>query len=303
MKNNLKIAISLFFLIFPSLSSAKTVIIARVNDKIITNYDLSDRYRFLKLFNRLKISKNAVQSRIIDKMIDEEIIRQQAKKLKITTSSNEIKGAIEGFARKKGVSYQKFKRSFAKKGISFQNFSKQVESELLWSKIITKILRPRIKISDLEIREFLEQKNQETDITQYKIAEIFIPKQKDSKTLVQKLYLELKEGANFNDFVRQFSQSDTAENNGEIGFVSKSDIDEKIYQEISQIEINQYSKPIFLQDGYHIFKLLDKKTSQKISDSQQNFAKQRIFMQKIKTSAKSYMMKIKKDAFIEIYLD
>lgn|SRR3989338_4222584 len=284
-----------------------SVAIANVNNKAITLFDLQDRYNFLTKIMKIKVvnssEKEIFFSQIIDKMVDEELIRQEAVKLQIIVDENEVSGVLESLATRKKQSLESFKREFIQKNISFENYKNQIRTDLLWSKIVAGSLKSRIKITDLEIKEFYEQQKLETDITKYFIAEIFIPKSKDTKLLAQKLVDELKNGADFTDIVKQFSRSPSSDNNGEIGWVSKGDIDDKIYQAIHNLPKKSYSDPIFLNDGYHIFRLLDKKSVVEIKDDDVIFAKNRIFMQRLETEGRGYLMELHKKSFIEVYRD
>lgn len=286
-------------------------VVSRINNKVITNLDLEDRYRFVKAFPQIKdISfedqKNLV-SQIVDKMIDEELIRQEAENLKITVTDDEIADAIELAALNQKQNAVQFKISLIKQGISFENYAKQVESELLWSKIIMEVLRSKVSITEVETTEFFEQQKLNINIKKLNIAEIFIPKsttkndtQDSANLLAKKLVLELRKGANFKNMVKQFSRDSLSiEHDGEIGWVSNGDIDPKIYQEISKLKKGQYSDPIFLSDGYYIFKIIDTKIETKIADQDLNAARNNIFMRKLQTLAKGYLMDLRKKAFIE----
>mgnify|MGYP000085120676 FL=1 len=91
------IILSFFSLIFDSSAQLKTkerqiienenFIIAKVNDYAITKYDITSRYFIAKHFAKLKIVSNYEKSifvnQIIEKMIDEELIRQTDKDIKI----------------------------------------------------------------------------------------------------------------------------------------------------------------------------------------------------------------------------
>ncbi len=302
-----KIFIIAFFFIATEPCFAKDetgFVIANVNNHIITYSDLKDRYNFVISSAKLKVNsaeeKLILLNKIIDKMIDEELVRQEAAQLKMELSEEEIDGTIESLAQKQKKNIAEFKKSFLDKKLSFEAYKSQVRADLLWSKIISESLRSRIKITDFEIKEFFEQKKLSTDVTKFLIAEIVIPDDKDAKVFAAKLSSELKRGASFKNIVKQFSQSPTVENNGEVGWVSKGDIDVKIYDAISKLEKNEYCEPIFLSNNYYIFKLLDKKSVTEIQDNDMNHARNIIFSRGLEIEAKRYLMDLHKNAFIEI---
>ncbi|MES2961466.1 MAG: peptidylprolyl isomerase [Pseudomonadota bacterium] len=283
-------------------------ITAKINNKAITNSELIDRYRYVVTSSKISIQsiddQKLLLNQILDKMVDEELIRQEAAALKIEATPEEVGDAVEMVALQQKKNPTQFKVFFINNGFSFDHYLKQVEAEILWSKIISETLRSKVKVTEVEVKEFFEQHKFNTDVKKFHVAEILIsPTGKSAQTAEQfatKLAIELRQGADFRNLVKQFSNGITAENNGEIGWVSQSDIDPKIYNAISKLTKGGYSDPVSLSDGFHIFKLLETKTETKIADQDLNAARNAIFSRKLQTLAKGYLMDIRKKAFVEI---
>ncbi len=299
----------LFFISFSSSAFAATdsqesFIVAKVNNKAITNSELNDRYLFViksaKITVRNEQERKLLTSQILDKMIDEELIIQEAEKLKISASGDDIREAVDILAFQEKKNATQLKLSFIKNGLSFDNYLKQIESEILWSKIISEVLRPKVKVTDVEVKEFFEQHKFNTNIEKFLISEVVISSSERASNLANKLSFELKQGADFENIVRQFSSSFTSENNGQIGWVSKGDIDPKIYSAISKLGKGGYSEPVLLSDGYHIFKLLDIRIENKIAEQDMDAARNAVFSKKLQSLAKGYLMDMRKNAFVEI---
>lgn len=283
-------------------------ILAKVNNKAITNSEMLDRYRFVIIASKLNIKeasdKKLLQAQVLDKMIDEELIRQEAAVLKIETNAAEIREALDTLALQQKKNATQLKVFFINNGLSFDNYLKQVESEILWSKIMSEVLRSKVKVTEVEVKEFFEQHKYNTSVNKYLVAEVLISNSgnlsNNAAQLASKLAIELRHGADFKNVVKQFSSGFTSENNGEIGWVSQSDIDPKIFALISKLGKGGYSDPLSLADGYHIFKLLDAKSETKIADQDLTAARNVIFQRKLQTLAKGYLMDIRKKAFVEI---
>lgn len=300
----------IFLLIFtllamPARANDDGFVIANVNNHIITYANLQDRYRYVVSFAKIKVNsadeKRMLLNQIVDRMIDEELIRQEAQQLKLDLNEQELDEVIATIAKNQHHSANGLKAALQKNGISFESYKDQIKADLLWSKIVSESLRSKIKITDFEIKEYFEQKKQNTDLTKYHIAEILIPSENaDSKTLAVKLAAELRRGANFKNIVKQFSRSATVENNGDLGWVSKHDVDNKIFETISKLEKNEYSEPVLIADSYYIFKLLDKKSVTHIKEDELTAAKQRIFTRQLEIESKRYLMDLHKNAFIEV---
>jgi len=296
-----RILTAIFFL-FPQALMAQNLVVAKINNKIITESEVNDRYRFVIAISGIGIKNSADQkllrNQVVDKMIDEELIRQDAQVLKMEVSADEVRDAIEILALQRKQNVAQFKAFFTRKAISFENYIKQVEAEILWSKIMSEVLRSKVRISDFEVKEFFEQHRLNSDVRKFLIAEVLISGN-NAPQLAHKLLEELRAGANFQTIVQQFSSGISAETNGEIGWVSQGDIDPKIYEAISRLNKNGYSDVVTLSDGYHIFKLLDAKTERKISDQDLSAARNQIFNAKLQNVAKGYLMDLRKKAFIE----
>ncbi len=293
------------FISFSSRSAEPTdFVVAKINNKAIASSEAIDRYRFVVLTAKLSVKEaeeqKILREQIIDKMVDEELIRQDAKNLKIEAGEKEITDGIELIALQRKQTPAQFKALLQRNNLSFESYSKQVETEILWSKIIAEILRSKVKVSDVEVREFFEQHKLNSDVRKFLLAEVLISPSENAAQLASKLAIELKSGADFKTIVKQFSSSVIGDGSGEIGWVAQTDLDSKIYVAISKLGKGDYSDSVYLADGYHIFKLIDSRVETKIADQDLNAAKGIIFNRKLQSLAKGYLMDLRKRAFVEI---
>ena len=286
-------------------------VVAKVNNVVITNSEINSRIRYVVKTTKISFSNNFEQKllrlQVIDKMIEEELIRQDAKKLNITVLDEEINNALQIIASQSKKNIAQFKFFLKENNISLVDFLEYLEAEVLWSKISDENFKSKIKVIDLEIEEFFEQAKAKTDNRKFLLAEIVINKsmninnaENNALEFASKISQDLNNGANFNELVRQFSVAVNSQNNGEIGWVSQGDIDAKIYQAISNLAKNFSSKPILFGDGYHIFKVLDIKLEKRVNDKNVDFARNFIFRRKLQNYGKGYLMEIRKKSFIEI---
>jgi peptidyl-prolyl cis-trans isomerase SurA len=288
----LSISISLLLAIKPALAQSNEAtldnfVVAKVNNQVITNIDLINGYNFFLLNLKISVKSNQEKSRLIEqvinKLIDEELIRQESVKLDIEVTKQEIDDILKGI-NKTGAS---------------DSYRQQIATNLAWNKIIDQQIKPKIRISDSEILEFFEEKKINKNIDQFLLAQILI-NNNGSLKIAQEISTKLKNGANFNEMVAQFSDLSARENNGLLGLVGQGDIDKRIYVAISKLEKNQYSDPVALEDGYHIFKVLDKKSSTKLNPDDINLANNAIFNQKVQILAKGYLSNLRRNSFVEI---
>ena len=282
----------------------KNPIALRINNKFFTEQEIDSRYRYsIKLANLKIIQREegeVLRSAIIQKIIEEELIRQQGKKLKIEIEDSKIEQSINFFAKRQGKTAKKLKEFFRKNRIDFEAFKSQLEAELIWSQIIEELIRPRIRVSEIEISELMEQRKISDKITRFNLAEIVFEDSPNGLEFSKKMLRELENGADFENMVNQFSMATSSKNGGKIGWFSKEDLNPKIFSAISELKNNQYCEPVMLSDGYHIFKLLGTKSESYLSDEELMIAQNLVANQKLESLSKSYLLDLKKKALIEI---
>lgn len=277
-------------------------IVAKVNNSAITNSELKSRVRlFVKISgfkNQSKRDNEILSDAILSKMIEEELVLQEAKKLAIDVTKEEVEDAIKIITLSQKDNYANIANFFKHNQMEYKSFWRQVESEVLWSRIVSIKLKPTISVSELEINEMLERANLLKEEKQLNISEISIDV-KDSN-IVKKIHDELVSGADFDQIARNFSQSYTSEDRGSLGWVNKSQLNEAIFSELERLKKGQYSRPILLGNYYRIFRINNIKIDKDVSEQDLERVKNYLSNNKLRIKSKSYLMNLKRSAFIEI---
>lgn len=73
------------------------------------------------------------------------------------------------------------------------------------------------------------------------------------------LYQQLLDGANFDELAKEYSECNSAENGGHLGWFNSGQMVAEFERELTQIENLQISKPLKTKFGYHIIIKLDEK--------------------------------------------
>jgi peptidyl-prolyl cis-trans isomerase SurA len=236
---------------------------------------------------------------IAKRMAEEELILQKAKIYKITIDPKELDFKIESFVQKNHKNLEKFKLFLQKNNWNFANFQKQIEVELVWKKIIEEVIKPSVSVSIIEIKEWLEKEKIEGQNDKYLLQDFLIENSLNSQQFADKIYEELRSQDNFKNFINNFLLLKTKENSQNTSWFWSLELNQKIHQSISKLKIDEYSKPVLLEDGWHIFKLIDKRNDLKLSDQEYDFIKNQIANRKTELAIKNYLQELRKRAFIE----
>ncbi len=297
------------FAMVKQVSAATQQIVAVVNEDAISGSDFSKRMRLIMassgLPNTEEIRQRLVQQ-VLNGLINEALMMQEANKLGIKISKEEIEAGFAQIAQQNNLKPDQFLQMLRKGGIDPSTMYAQVRAQVAWSKVIQRKLRPRIIISDRDIDDTLERIKSKIGTTEYLVAEIFLPlenpKEEGSvRKLANQLVREIRSGkASFFKLAQQFSQSAGSMNGGDKGWVNESQLSEELLSELTKMEKNKVSSPIKTIDGYHILFLRDKRTLTEDTVPSRQQIEYNIGSERMDKLQRRHLMDLRLSSFIEI---
>lgn len=306
------IRIQFFFIIFllNLLSFNKTYaienkIVLKVDNEIITTLDIKKESVYLQTLNP---SINKLSAEQIYEVSKNSLVREKIKKKEIINNLNSLEIEeeilnpiiINMYSGLNLNSKEEFINFLKSKKISINNVKDKIKNEILWNRLIYFKYINKIKINELEIENQI--KKQKKNLKQYLLQEILfeVGKDEDLKTKNSMIVKNIEE-ISFEKTALLYSISDTSKNGGIIGWVKENSLNKKILNEINNINIGDYTRPITIPGGFLILKIMDEKNlDQKINlkDEIEKTTKEKINQQLNQFSIIFYN-KIKKNAEIK----
>ena len=265
---SLIIFLNIFLMTTNLISSQEIKILYKINNSIITNVDVNDEFNYLVSLNtNLKeIDKDEIDKIAVDSIIREKIKINEIKKFfRIEKYENEsyINSLLESIYKKLNLNnISEFEQYLNNSNISLKNVKEKMKVEILWNQLISSKFKNQININENEIRQNV--RNQEMNYKEniiYDLSEIVIAPQSEKE--INKKIEKILETINSNGFetaANKFSISDTSKFGGNIGKVKENQLSEAIKKEIQKLKVNEFSKPIFINNNYLILKLNQKET-------------------------------------------
>ena len=261
---------SIIFLQFIiGVNSNEVKILYKVNDSIITNYDIIDEVNYLvslntnlTQLNKKQISLNAKNSLIREIIKKDEINKFYEVNYEEELKSEKINIIIKNFSEKIGFkSNQEFEDYLRIKNINIDDLKKKFIIERFWNQLIFDKYRNLVKIDKSKIENNLEEliKNN-SKILSFNLSEIiFLEKNREAIEKKTQEILASIENIGFKDTAVLHSISESSKLGGEIGWINQNQISKKIFLEIKDLEIGEFSKPIIASSGIIFLKVNDKK--------------------------------------------
>ena len=260
--------IFLIFLLFGAFSATLKsqdiqAIAVIVNDEVISRYDVNQRVKLILVTSGIPATEEnikRIEEQAIKALIDEKIQIQEAIKLEVPDSPNEINLMLDNIARSNQTTAEGILESITSQGVNSETLLNQIKSELLWNKIVRGRFGSYINISDEEVDIIYDRTIQNINNSQYDISEIFIGfedenEEREARDLTQRLTEQLKNNIPFEPVAQQFSQASSSGQGGFIGWVSEGQLDSEILSSIKNLEIGAVSEPIKTVNGYFIIKI------------------------------------------------
>ncbi len=272
-------AFLLFFVSSPLLAKSSVQpldkIIAVVNDDIITQLELDKRVKLirqqlLQRGNRLP-SENVLRRQILERLIIEKLQLELAKKTGVRVNDEMVNQVIANIARQNNLTIDQFRQLLQKEGFSFADYQENIRREIIISRLRKIRVENNINVSEQEIENFINQskKNNSTD-EEYHLGHILIalpeaasPEQiSKTRAKAEKVFSDLKNGADFAQTAIAVSNDEQALKGGDLGWLKAAQLPSFLAETVSKMNKGEVRGPIRSASGFHIIKLIDRKSSE-----------------------------------------
>ena len=255
------VIVSLFYF---KIVNSEIFIKAKVNNQIITNFDVNKEKNYLLALNpslRNLPDKN-VSRYAIDSVINERIKKIEIEqKYEIIENNNVIEKVIQDLYSEIGISnIEEFKEYLIKYNINLSTVKKKIAIEVAWNDYIVQKFNNAILVDESKIRNKISRLREENSIDNILLSEIIFTINENEN--FNKKFEKIKESINkigFEETAKIYSVSESKKNGGKIGWVYKSQLSNIISEQIEKIDIGEFTDPMTVPGGFIVLKLLDKK--------------------------------------------
>lgn len=239
---------------------------AVVNDLVISSYDLDQRIKLVMVTSGSQSPEAAkrMRSQVLRQLIDELLQLQEAQKSKVNITSEDLDKSFKRIAQQNNISVDQIYKTLDDNNIARTTLQNQIKADLAWQKLIQQRLAPRVTISDEEIDGAFVQAQESSKQPQYLLSEIYLAvdvpgAEEQVKQNMQGILGQLRSGSNFTAVARQFSQSSSASNGGDIGWVTLADLPDALGKQVKTMAPGAISDPIRAPGGYYVLGLRQKR--------------------------------------------
>ena len=244
-------------------------IIATVNDRIITGFDLRQRMLVLIAMSQVQPTEEnlgAIQQQALNDLIEQHLQAAELSKFEqLQISDAEVDQEIAGMAREAGTTPEGYLAFLEQGGIRTQAFREQLRTEIGWRDLVGGRFRDRAKVTRGQVDQAMRQIAESATKPQYLVGEIYIEANRvggmqEALNGARQLVQQMVQGAPFMAVARQFSAAPSAARGGDAGWVVQGSVQPALQQAMETLNVGQLSNPIPVDGGVYILYMRDKRS-------------------------------------------
>ena len=245
-----------------SLSKINFEIVMKINNEIITTFDVEQEMNYLLALNpQLKKLENKELKILAKKSIVKEKIREIEilKYNELEIENFQFEKFITNLIRSLDFSDQdEFINYLTNFNVSIDYLKKKILIENEWKSLIYAKYIDSIKINKVKLNEKLDSISKDKFLVEYNLSEIVFKKKNDiSFTELTDEIEESIQNVGFENTANLYSISDSSKVGGKIGWIKRNNLSNEIINNLISIDKNSYSKPIQIGNNYLILKIND----------------------------------------------
>jgi peptidyl-prolyl cis-trans isomerase SurA len=306
------------------LAQTKTVdeIIAWVNSDIILKSEYETRKTLIRndlaspaprgrglQGAQLEQAFNDAQKTLLRDLIDETLLLQQAKDMGLNADLELVKTKEQLRQERKLESLEDLDKAIVAQGYTVDEFNQNIKTRYLTSQVLQREVYGRVVITTEEMKKFYEANQKSFDRPAgIRVREISVytenrgPAEIESqKKKIEEALAAVRKGDNFAEVAAKYSESQTAQEGGDLGFFVQGELAKPLEDVASKLEKGQVSDIILLRDGFMILKLEDKHNGGILPfELAQKDIQDSLFQQSVQPKIRDYLTKLRSDGFIKV---
>ncbi len=200
----------------------------------------------------------------LNHLINRELLYQECQRLNLPITEDMIEDKLNQVKSRLG-SEQEYQNFLNASTMSEADFIEDIKRDLAVKVIVANVLRPKIEVTDQELRELYEKKKNIPAMVRASHIVIVVKEDEDEQSrkkkreLMEEIHKKLIEGADFAEMARMYSQDPSRKNGGDVGYFAPGEMVKPFEQVAYSLNVGETSDVFETRYGYHILKVTDRK--------------------------------------------
>jgi peptidyl-prolyl cis-trans isomerase SurA len=207
----------------------------------------------------------ATLKKILDAMIDERLVDNELKELKVTISDKDVDAAVEEVKKNYNLTDEQLQQAVAREGYTMAEYRDQMRKQIGRYKLISEKVRKNVKVSDADVQsEYDRMTRAEGEDYEVHVRHILIavPRNASTQQVEQarrKAAAVAEEarqpGVDFAELAKKRSEGSSSSDGGDLGFFKRGTMVPEFERVAFNLKSGEVSDPVRTQFGWHVLKL------------------------------------------------
>jgi peptidyl-prolyl cis-trans isomerase SurA len=249
-------------------------IAAIVNKNVILASDVDERFAQAAANYNIDPTDSAavaaLRRRVLDQLVESQVILAEAARLGITTTPQEVQQAVDrevaGVRERLGgeEAFQAaLKRENTTEADLRRRYEPDVREQLLISRTVSREVQSKTTVTDAEVKTFFDAKRDSIGKRpeELRLAHILVAFDADSSQVrrvrarIDSLRTLIVKGRPFEEVARQFSDDPSGQRGGDLGPFGHGDMVPEFEEVAFRLKPNEVSQPVRTRYGFHIIQV------------------------------------------------
>jgi peptidyl-prolyl cis-trans isomerase SurA len=263
-------AVALALFASPARAEIIERVVATVNDDMILLSELRDRaapYLPQTLYGtgleqEKKKRIKELYGRLLDQLVDELLVQNEARKAHITVTKLEIDQAIDNVREQNLMSEEDFRQAIRAQGMTELKYREDIRKQLVYMKLTNQMVRSRVNVTEEDKRERYEEGVRKARRTlRFRAAHVFFELSPNASAAEVAETRRRAAALRGRLDPKSFEAAMREQGGGDLGWLSQGDLPEELERTLLSLEPGQISEPVRGPSGLHIFLLQERQRS------------------------------------------
>ena len=295
-------------------------IVARVNNDIITKSEL-DKARESAADSaredcnarctpeQLQVAVEDSQKFALRDLIDQSLLAQRGKDMDINVEPEVVKQLDQIRQKNNLKDLDDLEKAVSSQNLNWEDFKSNIRNRILTQEVIRREVGSHINITHEEEMKYYEEHKKDfvrPEQVALSAIEVKTEGKKESeipelKAKAQKLLDRVKEGEDFGELAKRFSDGATAQQGGYLGQYKRGELSKELEDVVFKMNKNQLTDVIETKQGFLVLKVLEHyEEGEQSFEKVENEIQERLYSQRMDPALREYLKTLREQSYVVI---
>jgi peptidyl-prolyl cis-trans isomerase SurA len=275
-------------------------VVAVVNDDIITMSDL--------LREKAKRTDVKDDKLLLEDMIDRKLQMAAAKRNGMDVTDLELNDALADIKKRNSLGDRQFEEALAREGLTVEQYRSDLREQMTLSRLFNKYVRSGVAVDEQEARAYYERNAKQFALPEEARVRLLLvkappqaaPEQVEAaRRRADDLRTRVRQGEDFIGLIRQYSDSPTKNQDGDLGFIPRGHAIPEVEEATGTLAPGEYAGPVRSEEGFLLLRLEEIRTPVMPFEKVREEIAKSLFEQKTEVAYRTWLQTLRSDSHIE----